>query len=343
MTRNLSRRRFLTISAAAAGLSLAPSALVRADAPLLGWRGTALGAQASILLHHPDQQAAQRLIDACVDEIARLERVFSLYRADSAISALNRAGALDAPPFDLVRLLSDCRRFSEQTEGAFDATVQPLWRLYAEHFARADADPAGPNEAALARALALVDHDGIVVYPQRIAFARRGMAVTLNGIAQGYITDRVADLLRANGIENVLIDLGEIRGLGVHPSGRAWQVGLQDPRSSAEVARTLEITNAAVATSMPKGTPLEASGRIHHLFDPRTGRSAHHHLSVSVVAPDATTADALSTALAVTPLSRAERILGRFADASAFFTRADGEVRRLDVGQHHPRSIPVTS
>ena len=328
--RRLSRRRFLTITGALAGISLAPSALAHAAtrSALHHWRGSALGAEASILLHHPDGAAARRLIAACVDEIVRLERVFSLHRADSAISRLNHDGALEAPPFELVQLLSDCRRFSRMTDGAFDATVQPLWRLYAEHFSRADADPTGPGEAALARTRKLVDHGAVMADSAGISLAQAGMAITLNGIAQGYITDRVAALLRAGGIEKVLLDLGEVRALGRHPSGRPWQVGLRDPRLPGRIAAVVELSDQAVATSAPAATRFDVEGRHHHLFDPRTGRPARQALGVSVIARDATTADALSTAFCIMLEPKVREVVAGMAETAAWITRGTGEMVR---------------
>ena len=328
MTGAFGRRRALTITAAAAGAWLLPwpgsGPGAGAAQTLRRWRGVALGARAEILLYHRDRDAADRLIAACLSEIARLERVFSLYRADSALCALNRDGALAFPPMDLVRLLADARRFSGLTDGAFDVTVQPLWRLYADHFSRPGADPGGPGAAAVARARALVDYAALSVASDRIAFARPGMAVTLNGIAQGYITDRVADLLRRGGIERVLVSLGETRGLGRHPDGRAWRVGLADPRDPGRSAETIEIEDRAVATSGGYGTRFDAAGRHHHLFDPRTGRSSNRYLSVSVIAPTATTADALSTALTAMPVSQAQGVLDAAGRATALFTTGSG-------------------
>ena len=293
------------------------------------WRGVALGADSLIQLAHPDPAEADRLIALCLEEVARLERVFSLHRADSALVRLNRDGVLDAPPADLVRLLSDAVAVSRRTDGAFDPTVQPLWQLYAGHFARPGADPAGPPSAAVRAARELVDRRRLRVAPDRVAFSGRGMAVTLNGIAQGYITDRVSERLRAEGMTDVLVDLGEIRALGHHPSGRPWTVGLADPVVEGRNADTLEIADRAVATSGGYGTPFDPAGRFTHLFDPETGRCAQGWLAVTVLAPDATTADALSTALSVAPEARAAGILDRFPGVAARLTRRDGSVLAL--------------
>jgi len=303
----LDRRRFLAVSAAAAGLAGRPSA---AAAPLVVWHGQALGALASITLAHPDRGAAERLLAACTAEIARLERIFSLYRADSAICRLNAEGALDAPPFELVELLDRCAGFSALTGGTFDVTVQPLFRRYADHFTRPEADPAGP---AVDDVLGLIGWRGIELAAGHVAFARRGMAITLNGVAQGYITDRVADLLRAEGMVDVLVDLGEVRALGRHPDGRPWRVGVAR-RLERAPATAVDLTDVALATSSGAGSPFEASGALNHLLDPVTGRCANPDRTVTVLAPDATTADALATAFALMPEARARAVAGAVPD-----------------------------
>ena len=208
-----SRRRFIGIAAASSALGLLPwRALAFSARPQAGlepvvWRGVALGADAELHLLHPDRDAARRLIDSAVDELRRLETVFSLYRDDSALAVLNRQGHLNDPPADLLRLLSESRRFSVLTGGVFDPTVQPLWQLYAGHFSQPGADPDGPPPAP-ARGAGQVSHAAVVLDSRAIRYARPGMAVTLNGIAQGYITDRVTDLLRRGGLDRALVDMG---------------------------------------------------------------------------------------------------------------------------------------
>ncbi len=333
--KRVGRRRAIRLLAVAAGVGFVPLAgQGRAARPARAsslpepfvWRGVALGAEASIALYHPDRAAAERLVGEAVAEVRRLEAVFSLYRPDSALSRLNRTGVLAAPPLDLVRLLATARAFGELTGGAFDVTVQPLWELYARHFAARDADPAGPDPAAVGRALSLVDYRRISVASDRIALGAPGMAVTLNGIAQGYITDRVADLLRAAGVERVLLDLGEIRGIGRHPEGRPWRAGIRDPGDAARIAKRVDLDDRALASSAGSGTPFDGSGRIHHLFDPASGRSANRYAGVSVLAPTATAADALSTGLSAMPRERLDSLRGRLRSVTAIFFHRDGRV-----------------
>ncbi len=329
MAAAVSRRRFLAIGAATAGLSLLPHQLRAADVSVRIWRGVALGADASLTIAHPDRAEADRLITLSLEEVARLERVFSLYRPDSSLRRLNRDGMLEAPPADFVRLLAEAASFGRSTGGAFDPTVQPLWQLYAGHFGRPGADPAGPPAAAVRAARALVDVRALRVAADRIGFARRGMAVTLNGIAQGYVTDRVTERLKAEGMDRVLVDMGELRALGSHPSGRPWTVGLADPADPDRHAGTLELLDGALATSGGYGTRFDEAGRFTHLFDPASGACAAHWLAVTVQAPDATTADALSTALSVVPENRVPAILAAHPGVTARFTRPDGRILRL--------------
>ncbi len=310
MKSKLTRRRFIGITAAAAGLELLPLRAVRsAPSQLVTWRGVALGAVATLQIHHPDRAAAERLVARSVDEIRRLERVFSLYRDDSILVALNRAGFLAAPPPEMVALLEETRRFARLTGGAFDATVQPLWTLYADHFSRPDADPAGPAAGALAAVLDKVGIARVSFDRDRIAFAHRGMALTFNGIAQGYLTDRVVALLRAEGIDHSLVDLGESRALGAKPDGRPWQIGIADPDVPGRTGERLPIVDRAVATSGGYGFRFDEAGRFTHLFDPRTGRSPARYRSVTVVSRTATAADALSTAFACMPIDEINRVL----------------------------------
>src|SRR5690625_4836686 len=141
------RRRFIQISAACSGAFLltgmAGLGAMRHDAAANAgsletsthtWTGTALGADASLQVIHPDAAFAQELIERCIAEVQRLESLFSLYRDDSALITLNRQGYLDAPASDFLTLLNRSTEFSRLTDGMFDATVQPLWEAYANYF-----------------------------------------------------------------------------------------------------------------------------------------------------------------------------------------------------------------
>src|SRR5215216_4744935 len=195
---SLTRRRFVGVTAAAAGLGLVPLGNpVRAQADLVSWQGYAMGASATLQIHHQDGAAARRLVERGLAEIRRLEQIFSLYRDDSVLTALNRRGVLAAPPPDLIALLTASRHYFEMTGGAFDPTVQALWTLYWDHFSKPEADPQGPPESARLTALERVGFDRVIFDRNRVVLPRPGMALTLNGIAQGYATDRFVEILRS--------------------------------------------------------------------------------------------------------------------------------------------------
>jgi thiamine biosynthesis lipoprotein len=322
------RRRVLGIIGAAAGLALPGTGT--AEAPLVTWRGPVLGAVGSIALHHPSRAIAEGLVARALAEIRRLEALFSLWRPDSLLSELNRSGVLAAPPPDMVRLLSEALGVARLTGGLFDPTVQPLWRLLHEHFSMPGADPEGPPPAAVARALESVGHRHLLVAPDRVLMARRGMAVTLNGIAQGYVTDRVVGVLRAGGVAHTLVDLGEARALGAHPSGRPWRAALEAPDQPGHIWGELDLADHALATSGDAGFVFDPAGRFTHLLDPRTGRSPRRHRAVSVLAPEAALADALSTSFALMPEEAiAATLRHEMAGVEVHVLRADGTAALL--------------
>lgn len=326
----LSRRRFIGVTAAATGLGLVPfGRSARAEGHLVTWRGQAMGAVATLQVHHHDRRTAERLVESALAEVRRLEAVFSLYREDSALVALNRRGVLVAPPADLVALLGESRRWWELTGGAFDPTVQPLWTLYKDHFSQPGADPQGPPVSAVEAALEHIGFDRVVFDANRIAFSRRGMGLTLNGIAQGYATDRVVDILRAGGIASSLVDMGEPLAIGSRPSGEAWRVGVADPDYPEGILETFDAIDQAVATSGAYGFRFDPAGRFNHLLDPRTGASAHLHRSVTVVLPTATAADALSTAFSLLPPEGIRHVVQRLGEGQVHLITAAGEAITL--------------
>lgn len=286
-----------------------------------------MGADARISLQGFPAAEGRALLARCEAELARLEAVFSLHDPASALSRLNREGRLDAAPAELLELIAVSRRIHALSGGAFDPSVQPLWDLYAGHFRHRTAAGTGPSAIAIEAARARVGFGRVAVSGRSIVLAP-GMSLTLNGVAQGYITDRVADLLRAGGARHVLVDLGEFRALGPKLDGHPWRIGLRDATRPMRIAGSVPLSGRALATSGGYGTPFDASGRYHHLFDPRTGRSARHHLSVSVVAPAATGADALSTAFYVMDRPSIETVLDGMPEIGVHLVGLDGGVFR---------------
>jgi len=307
----ISRRRFIRISGAAAGLALgAPVRAPASKANLTVWHGIMLGAVATMKIYHHERGVAERLIAAAYWEARRLERLFSLYLEESDLVRLNRTGIVVGPSPEFVELLETSLRFAELTGGMFDPTVQPLWELYANHFAQEDPDPSGPDESSINAALACVGHHRVSVSSERVVVPK-GMAITLNGIAQGYITDKIVELMRSRGIDHTLIDMGETRAIGARPDGEAWEVGIADPEFPERTQAALPIVDRAVSTSGAYGFRFDLAGRFNHLFDPMTGVCSRLYRSVTTIAETATAADALSTAFSLMDQKRIEALLSR--------------------------------
>ncbi|MDH5528540.1 MAG: FAD:protein FMN transferase [Paracoccaceae bacterium] len=287
MKRHTSRRRFLTMTAAFAALPT----LAVATQPVAEWRGTALGAGAFLRLVGLDDNQARDTFAAVEAELARLESIFSLYQEGSCLSRLNHTGRLAAPPLEMLALLTLAGAIHASTNGAFDPTIQPLWALYARTRGQV------PDKGLLDEARARTGWEKVRITAAEIAFAHPGMAITLNGIAQGYITDRVAQLLRGRGFDNVLVDMGEIAGLGQRDDMRPWHVGISTP--DGRIVRRLALSDRALATSSPMGTVFDDDGSFGHILHPQHGVPKAARALVSVSADRAALADALSTAFCI--------------------------------------------
>lgn len=298
----INRRLFMSITAGLVGGFALSSAKADAGRVPLIHTGQAMGAATSIRIDHPEAEAIAARVEA---ELSRLDAIFSLYREDSALMQLNREGALEAPPFELLDCLGLAGRVWEVSEGRFDPTVQVLWTLWAEAIAAGGE----PDAESIADALTRTGWEGVSISAKGITL-RPGMALTLNGIAQGYATDRVAEMLKAEGLDNIFVDAGEFRALGGVPGGGDWLVTLE---SGPEIT----LNNRALATSAPLGTTFDQKGRLGHILDPRTGgpvRAAWR--SVSISAGSAALADALATACCLTEAKEdVDRILSHFPDA----------------------------
>jgi thiamine biosynthesis lipoprotein len=311
------RRQFLFMTAGlggAAGLGL--WSLLRDSTRSVTRTARALGSEVSITAVHDRPEAA---IEKAFAELDRVEDILSLYRPHSELCRLNATGRVDRPHPYLVHVLRRARAMSEQSQGGFDVTVQPLWTLYAE----AKRTNALPDASAIDAARAKVDWRKLSVSDDRITL-ERGMAVTLNGIAQGFALDRVTDVLRANGIHHSMINTGELGALGRKKDGSPWTVGIQHPRETEAFIELARLDGRCMATSGDYNTTFTPDRAYNHIFDPRTGRSPEHFSSVTIVAKTGMDADALSTAVFVVGLEKGARLIEGTPGADAFFVMKDG-------------------
>ncbi len=295
----LQRRTFI-----AAALGCVAGGAAGVDTDLRHGAALAFGTTVGIAVRHPDAAAARRAIDAALAEVRRIDGLMSLRQPSSQVCRLNRDRMLRDPDPHLLAVLAHARALSRLTRGAFDITVQPLW----EAFRRAQEAGAGlPPDAERLRARGLVGWTGVRAGPGRVALARAGMAVTLNGLAQGYATDLALAALRRHGIRHALVDTGEFGLLG-RAAGRPWTIGIRDPRHDDRMAASLALDGRCVATSGDYACAFTPDCRHHHIFDPASGASPPELASVTVLAPSGLEADGLSTAFMVMGARRARAL-----------------------------------
>lgn len=282
----------------------------------------ALGSAVRFTVLHPDAAAADKAISAALAELDLIEDLMSLYRPGSQLCRLNRAGALDEPHPYLVEVLQAAQAMSDRTEGAFDVTVQPLWDAYLQ----AAQENRLPADTAIEAAHQLVDWWQLSVGASQIRLLRPGAAVTLNGIAQGFAADRAQAVLRQHGIEHALVDAGELAPLGQKPRDQAWTAAIQHPREPDAYIALARLDGRCLATSGDYASSFGSDRRDHHIFDPRTGRSPTELASVSIAAPSAMLADALSTAVFVLGPERGLQLIERYQNTDALLVHKDGRV-----------------
>jgi thiamine biosynthesis lipoprotein len=308
------RRRFITLTAATSALALTGGMSRPAEA--LSWQGIALGANASLTLMVDDRTYGRKVLQDAIAELYRLEKIFSIFEPHSEISRLNRAGSLTAPSYEFLALLSLVDSIHQRTNGLFDPTVQSLYQLYRQHAGR-------PPRDRVDQALRSIGFEKVSIRASGIVFQESGMAMTLNGIAQGFITDKIAADLKRAGFRNILLNLGEIRAEGRRDSHQPWQVAIADPHDGNRAVFETALENRAVATS-------EAAG-LNFLLDPRSGQSADHGASLSVFANSAALADGLSTALSLTTWVEAKRIAASFPDIAMVARDCPGHFARFNI------------
>lgn len=304
----MKRRNFMQ---AGLGLSWFSSAHSGASASELQWQNitfTGLGTVMSVRAAHPSAEALQRALQRARQVIVQVEDEMSLFRPGSALSQLNREGLLRKPPAQLRHVLALSQRVAQQSQGAFDVTVQPLWQLYAQ----SQKEGRLPTAQQVAQALRCVGWQHLEVTPTHIKLHQPGMGVSLNGVAQGYAADLVKASLKRDGVWHALINTGEWSAIGLAEGGRPWVLGIANPRGDTPQAEPwltrVAMQGWSIATSADDQCTFSDDRVHHHIFNPHTGYSPHDVASVTVAAPSCAQADALTKVLFVAGYAQALKV-----------------------------------
>ena len=273
----------------------------------------------TIMAHAAYGQNAEGALQALVGESLRLEKMLSRFVPESEISALNQAAGKSCRPVsaETFSILSEAKRLSVESAGAFDVTVGPLVDLWDFHHATSPPSPSRIRQTAR-----LVNYRDLTLYPGtcEAMLRRHGQSLDLGGIGKGYASDAFMRLLQSMGITSAFSNLGgNVSTLGTRPDGSPWRVGIRHPRGEGLIG-VVEVVGKAVVTSGDYELFfMDRSGRrYHHILDPRTGCPAASGLiSVTVIADSAMQADALSTAVLASGIEKGLEWLKRCGTAQA--------------------------
>lgn len=257
-----------------------------------------------VLADEGDPERLRAAGDEALDEVERIEGLLSLYHPDSVISELNAYGGqswVRVPP-DVFALLQRALALSRLTAGAFDITLLPLLRAWG--FIGGTGHEADPADVAAARDLTGADRVELDVQADTVRFDRTGVGLDLGAVGKGYALDQAVAVLSEIGVRNALLHGGTstVVALGAPDGDAAWNVAIRDPRTDGGILETVPIKDGkALSVSGAHGKAFTGpDGRVMgHVLDPRTGQPAQAAVVAAVVASDATSADALSTALLV--------------------------------------------
>ena len=254
--------------------------------------GTAITAEVWDVNNSHAQQCMQRVMS----EMHRINELMSPFREDTALAKINREAGQQpvTTPTELFNLIKLSFEFSRKSNGAFDISFASAGYLYDYRKKKK------PTEQQLQQAI--IDYRQISLDESRqtIRFNKPGMRIDLGGIAKGYAVDNSIRILQACGIQNARVSAGGDSRLLGDRKGRPWIIGIRHPRKAQGTVLALPLSNTAVSTSGDYERFFEQEGeRYHHILSPRTGKSVKGIWSVTVIGPDATTTDALSTTLFV--------------------------------------------
>ncbi len=267
-----------------------------------------MGTAVRVELWATEPGVARAAMAAVMAEMHRIDRCMSPHKPDSELSRINRHAAQAAVPVssEMLRLLRRAVEFSERTDGAFDITYASAGHLYDYR------QQIRPDDEALALGCAAIGWRNLVLDMQArtVRFARAGMRIDLGGFAKGHAVDNAVAILARHGIGHAYVSAGgDSRVIGDR-RGRPWTIAIRHPRRPGEIVAVLPLDDVAISTSGDYERYFERDGvRCHHLLDPRTGRSPTEVHSVTILADDGLTAEALSKAVFVRGVSAGMQLI----------------------------------
>ncbi|HET6976430.1 MAG TPA: FAD:protein FMN transferase [Pyrinomonadaceae bacterium] len=312
-------------------LSLRQSRVAAGEEYWLHVNRTAMACRVEVTLHQ-STECGVSIASNALDQVEEIERQLSIFKAESAVSEINRDAATEAVRVDrsLFDLLSLCRKLHAETEGAFDVTSGPLTRCWG--FLKREGRL--PSNDEIERARATVGSDKLVLDEAltTVAFKQPGVEINLGSIGKGYALDVVSEHFRkAN--EPALLSAGASSFLATGAE-RAWLVGVRHPRSKQKRLASVRLHDCAMSTSGTEEQFFNHGGRrFGHIIDSRTGWPAENVSSVTVIADSAALSDALATAFFVGGRQLTEHYCEKHQDVLAIMLETNAQ-RPIVIGNN---------
>ena len=298
-----------------------------------------MGTRAWITVYSKDRTEAEKAIKKAFREFYRIDSAMSNWKKTSEISRLNSLSGKGPARVseELFNIIERAFSFSRLTDGAFDITARPLVTLWGFEGGKVHL----PDHAEVKEALSRVGYTRVSLNRDSLSVTLPdGFEIDLAGIAKGYAVDRARDILENCGMESALINLGgNIYAMGNPPGKDGWKIGVRDPLGSTRVVARLVLRDLAVATSADYENYNVINGkRYGHIIDPATGYPASGVLSVTVIAKEAITADALSTGFFVLGPERSKEKIDTTKEVRALFAvQSDsGSIEYIKIGEFGP-------
>ena len=275
-----------------------------------------------------EEAPAEALLEECVLEVQRLERLLTEFSADSWTAFLNQNAGQKAVtvPLEVYQLIQRCCDISRLTKGAFDISAGGLKKCYSF----SNGPGLFPKPAILAEHLSKTGYEKIhLPAPNQVFLKLPGMHIGFGGIGKGFSADRVRALLHAKGVENGLINAsGDLTAWGRRANGQAWKIGIAHPDQPDNMLLWLPVEHElCLATSGNYEQYFEQDGiRYGHTIDPRNGRPVAGIKSVTVVSPSAELSDALATAVTVLGLDDGMELLNRLPNTHGIMIDGGNQV-----------------
>jgi len=276
-----------------------------------------------LLSSKPEQ--AKHCSKLVFNEMHRIDKLMSPYIKNSELAIVNRDAALQNVTVskELFNLIQQSIKFSKLSNGAFDITFASVGYLYDYRMKQ------HPSNQQIKQHLNAINYKNIKLNETQtsISFSHKNTRIDLGGIAKGYAVDNAIKILKNCGIINALVSAGgDSRILG-DKDGRPWVMGVRHPRDKNKVVVSIPLSNSAISTSGDYERYFIKNGtRYHHIIQPSTGRSVNQTWSVSVMANDAVTSDALSTTLFVLGTDKALQLINSMQNIEAIIINANGKM-----------------